>query len=77
MWLKTLHDLSHGAIPSDADNWNATRHAEFRPNSYKSLAGLPEMIVFDHFGVIPPSTTAQVIDLTAIEPNTPRDIRDH
>ncbi len=77
LWLKTLHDLSHGAIPADANNWNATRHAEFKPKNYKSLAGLPDMVVFDHFGVIPPSTTAKVLDLTAIGAGTPSDNRHH
>ena len=77
LWLKTLHDLSHGAIPLDADNWNATRNTKFKPNSYKSLAGLPPMVVFDHFGIIPPSTTAKVLDLTAIAADTPRDSQHH
>ena len=72
LWLKTLHDLSHGAIPPDANNWNAIRNPAFKPNSYKSLAGLPEMLVFDHFGVIPPSTTAKVLDLTGAGPDTTR-----
>jgi hypothetical protein len=77
LWLKTLHDLSHGAVPPDADNWNATGNPEFKANSYKSLAGLPDMVVFDHFGVIPPSTTAKVLDLTAIGADAPRDTRHH
>jgi hypothetical protein len=72
LWLKTLHDLSHGVIPPDANNWNATGNPQFKANSYKSLAGLPEMVVFDHFGVIPPTTTAKVLDLTAATADTPR-----
>jgi len=75
VWFQTLHDLSHGVIPLDADNWNATRNPELKPGSYKTLAGLPGLVVFDHLGVIPPSTKAKVLDLTAIGEDAPHDRR--
>jgi hypothetical protein len=71
-WLKTLHDLSHGVIPPDADNWNATQHPDFTPTNYRCLAGLPDLVAFDHFGIIPASTKAKVLDLTATAAVAPR-----
>jgi hypothetical protein len=65
-WFKTLHELSHGAIPTDADTWNASRSPNFSGRPYQTLAGLPPMVVFDQFGSIPEHTTAKVIDLTQI-----------
>lgn len=63
-WLKTLHELSHGVIPDDADTWNATLSPYFSKVPYRSTAGLPQLVVFDHFGRIPASTRAKVIDLS-------------
>ncbi len=48
-WLKLLNRLSDGKIPEDADNWNAVSHPYFRKTPYYSEAGLPEMLIFDHF----------------------------
>jgi hypothetical protein len=64
-WLKTLHELSHGSIPADADNWNASRSPDFSTRPYQSFAGLPAMVVFDQFGVIPAKTQATVLDLSS------------
>ncbi len=71
LWFETLHELSHGAIPLDGTNWNASRSAQFKPETYKSLAGLPAMVVFDHLGAIPAHTSAEVLDLTAAGAKAP------
>lgn len=63
-WLKTLHDLSNGSIPLDANNWNASSSPYFGAQPYHSIAGLPAIVVFDHFGVIPPQTKAKVLDFS-------------
>jgi hypothetical protein len=63
-WFKTLHELSHGAIPADADTWNATRSPDFSTHPYQSSAGLPPMVVFDQFGTVPANTKAAVLDLS-------------
>jgi hypothetical protein len=64
-WLRTLHALSHGAIPADADNWNASLSPDFSKHPYMSCAGLPAMVVFDQFGSIPAHTKATVLDLSS------------
>jgi hypothetical protein len=63
-WLTTLHELSKGVIPRDADTWNAMSHPVFGQRQYRLEAGLPPMLVFDHFGKPPANTKAKVIDLT-------------
>jgi hypothetical protein len=68
-WLKTLHDLSHGAIPADSDNWNAARSPDFSTRPYQSLAGLPAIVVFDQLGTIPPHTKSKVLDLSPLANN--------
>jgi hypothetical protein len=72
LWFETLHNLSHGTIPLDGTSWNASRSAQFKANSYKSLAGLPAMVVFDQFGTTPPHATAEVLDLTATGAKAPK-----
>jgi hypothetical protein len=62
-WFHTLNQLSHGVIPIDADTWNAVRSPGFKDHPYQPMAGLPPMVVFDHFGTIPAHTKATVIDL--------------
>jgi hypothetical protein len=64
-WLKKLNELSHGNIPADADNWNASKSPEFSNRPYQTMAGLPAMVVFDQFGVIPAETKATVLDFTS------------
>ncbi len=64
-WFHTLHDLSHGAIPADADTWNATQSPDFSKRPYQSYAGLPPMVVFDQYGVVPPSAKATVLDFSS------------
>ena len=63
-WFKSLHQLSNGLIPEDADTWNATQSSYFSTRPYQSMAGLPAMVVFDHFGNIPPHTKAKKLDLS-------------
>jgi hypothetical protein len=70
-WLKLLNELSHGSIPPDANNWNALRDPAFNNRPYRAIAGLPEMVVFDQFGVIPPHTKARVFDFTSQEAKVP------
>ncbi len=48
-WLKLLNQLSDGKIPEDANNWNAISHPFFSKTPYYSNAGLPAMLIFDHF----------------------------
>jgi hypothetical protein len=62
-WFATLQNLSHGAIPSDADTWNATKSLSFKGRPYQATAGLPPMVVFDQYGTVPSHTKATVIDL--------------
>ena len=64
-WFQTLNKLSHGAIPTDADTWNAVRSPSFKNRPYQPMAGLPPMVVFDHFGTIPEHTRANVINFCA------------
>ncbi len=64
-WFKTLEELSHGTIPRDADTWNATLSPYFKEHSYQTLAGIPPLVVFDQFGVVPEHTKATVIDLSS------------
>jgi hypothetical protein len=63
-WLKTLHELSHGVIPADADTWNASKSPDFKTRAYQTLAGLPPLVVFDTFGAIPPGTQAKILDFS-------------
>jgi hypothetical protein len=65
-WLKKLNELSHGIIPSDANNWNASKSPDFANRPYRTIATLPAMVVFDQFGVIPAETKATVLDFTSI-----------
>lgn len=62
-WFRLLHRLSNGAIPLDADNWNALRSPDFMKRPYRTMAGLPPMVVFDQYGKPPDHTKAQTIDL--------------
>jgi hypothetical protein len=64
-WFQALNRLSHGAIPHDADTWNAVRESFFAARPYQPLADLPPMVVFDHFGTVPANTKATVLDLCA------------
>jgi hypothetical protein len=63
-WFQELHRLSHGSIPSTADSWDAVRDPAVSGRPYQFLAGLPAMVVFDQFGVIPP-TKSEVLDFTS------------
>ena len=64
-WFKTLQELSHGSIPAEGDTWNATLSPYFQKHSYQTLAGIPAMVVFDQFGVVPEHTRAKVINLSS------------
>jgi hypothetical protein len=64
-WFKTLEQLSHGTIPREGDTWNATLSPYFKGHSYRTMAGIPPMVVFDQFGVPPDRTKATVIDLSS------------
>ena len=63
-WHRTLNELSHGNIPSDAETWNAQLSPHFRGRPYQTMSGLPPIVVFDQLGVVPAHTTAAVLDLT-------------
>jgi hypothetical protein len=65
LWFETLQKLSHGAIPADADTWNAMKSPSFKGRPYQTMAGLPPMLVLDQFGTVPAHTKATVIDLCA------------
>ncbi len=67
-WLKALNALSHGTIPAEANNWNATLHITYRVQPYQTMAGLPPLVVFDQSGKIPPNTKAHVLDFTSNNP---------
>jgi hypothetical protein len=62
-WFTLLQRLSHGAIPTDADTWNALNSSFYKNHPYSSLAGLPSMVVYDHLGTTPTGTSATTIDL--------------
>lgn len=47
-WLELLSEESSGKLPPDANNWNAMLHPYFQKTPYFTLAGLPQMLVFDH-----------------------------
>ncbi len=67
-WFDLLHRLSHGEIPLTADNWNAVRDPAFMKRPYRTMAGLPPMVVYDQYGKPPTGTKAKAIDLL---PRTP------
>jgi hypothetical protein len=63
-WFKTLNELSHHTIPTDADTWNAQGEQFFSNHPYQANAGLPPMIVIDPFGSLPLPHSAKMIDLS-------------
>jgi hypothetical protein len=63
-WFKTLNELSHHVIPTDADTWNAQLEPFFSKHSYQATAGLPPTIVIDPFGSFPLPHSAKLIDLS-------------
>ncbi|NLY40945.1 MAG: hypothetical protein GX055_04910 [Desulfovibrionales bacterium] len=68
-WLALLSTLSQNKLPPEANTWNALAHPYFQQTPYFPLAGLPSMLVMDHFFT---DTTAfpqaRFIDLTAAAP---------
>jgi hypothetical protein len=63
-WFQTLNSLSKGAIPVDADTWNAQLASSFKGRAYRAIAGLPPMIVVDSFSTFNQAPKAQLIDLS-------------
>ena len=53
LWFALLQSLSNGALPADADTWNAMESPFFSNRPYTSTAGLPFFVVFDQYGVLP------------------------
>jgi hypothetical protein len=70
-WLRTLNRLSHGVIPADCDNWNASSNPKFSQHPYQSVAGLPNIVVLDQYGTIPQDSHATVLDFTSPEVTVP------
>jgi hypothetical protein len=64
-WFSLLQRLSKGGLPADADTWNALNSPFFKDRPYVSSAGLPLMVVYDHLGKLPDTSTATNIDLCA------------
>jgi hypothetical protein len=62
-WFALLQSLSHGTIPSDANNWNALNSPFFKNRPYSSMGGLPLMVVYDHYGTLPKVKGATNVDL--------------
>ena len=62
-WFALLQRLSPGAFPADADTWNAIDSPFFKKRPYSTMAGLPLIVVYDQFGIVPRGTTAKSVDL--------------
>lgn len=64
-WTTLLYILTNGKLPSDANNWNAILHPYFQTTPYFLKAGLPPMLVFDHyFNDFTKYPAATVVDMT-------------
>lgn len=62
-WFALLQRLSHGAFPADADTWNALDSPFFKKRPYTTMAGLPLIVVYDQFGILPRDAAAKSVDL--------------
>ncbi len=69
-WLRLLSRLSAGALPVDANNWNALKSPAFAGRPYKGMVGLPPMLVLDHTAPLPAAAEGgpEVVDLAADMP---------
>jgi hypothetical protein len=64
-WFALLQTLSNGALPNDADTWDAVTSPFFQNRPYTTMAGLPDFLVLDHYGVIPQGVPS--VDLCAAQ----------
>ena len=62
-WFALLQRLSAGAFPADADTWNALNSPFFKDRPYSRMSGLPLIVVYDQFGILPHDVAAKSIDL--------------